>query len=105
MRFFGNVGYEIAVDNGDGTWTVPDEPIEREYYGDVTRNLRRYEGTEKVNEDLTLSNSFSIVADPFAFENFMHIRYIEWMGRKWKVSNVEIQPPRLLLTVGGMYNG
>lgn len=105
MRYYGNIGYEIADDLGDGVWQPSDVPVERPYYGDVTRNLRRYEHSDKINEDLATSNAISVVADAFAFENFMYIRYVEWMGERWKVTNVELQPPRILLTVGGLYNG
>lgn len=106
MRFFGKVGYAVTKDLGDGTWLCDEEhPVERNYYGDITRNLRRYEAGDKVNEDLATSNAMSIVADAYAFENFMFIRYIEWEGQLWKVTNVELQPPRLLLTIGGLYNG
>lgn len=103
MRYYGKVGYSVTVDKGDGIW----EPkiVSRSYFGDVTRNLRRHSGNDKINDDIAMSNSISILADPFAYDNFMNIVYVEWMGHKWEVTNVEIQQPRLLLTVGSLYNG
>lgn len=79
---------------------------ERTYNGDILRSQKRWEqSSNQLNENLTLSNQFSIVADPYAYDNFFAIRYIWYMGAKWKVTNVEIARPRLLLTVGGVYNG
>lgn len=101
-KFFGVIGYgtteETALDVYDVTIT------EREYYGDVLRNTRRYESANQVNDNLNVSNTISIVADPFAIQNFHLIRYVTYMGAKWKVSNVEVQYPRLILTLGGVYN-
>ena len=76
----------------------------RDYYGDVIRNTRQYQSSDNLNDNLNVSNEFSIVADPFAYANFHSMRFIEYMGAKWKISNVEVQYPRLILTVGGVYN-
>ena len=102
-RFFGQVGYAGVQIIVDGIAT--DEPIERSYRGDVTRNTSRVQGNEKVNKDIVLNNLISIVADPFAYENFFAIKYVRWMGAYWEVTNVEVQRPRLILTIGGVYNG
>jgi len=71
----------------------------------LARNTRRYESADQVNDNLTIANEISIVADPYAYENFHAMRYVEFMGAKWKISNVEVQRPRLILTIGGVYNG
>lgn len=103
-KFFGKVGYSVTVETVPGVWEEIVE--EREYFGDLVRNTsRRYEASNGLNDNITISNDISIVADAFAYENFTHIRYVEFMGAKWIVSNVEIQHPRLLLTMGGVYNG
>jgi hypothetical protein len=102
-RFFGKVGFGQTQDQGAGVYA---EVIEyREYSGDVVRNSRLAENTQKVNPDLSVSNSISIVSDSHANENFSAIRYVEWGGVLWKVDSVEIQSPRLLLRLGGRYNG
>lgn len=101
-RFFGIIGYaetaETRLDVWEETFT------ERQYYGDINRNTRRLQSTEHLNDDLVVANEISIVADPFANENFHRMRYVEFMGAKWKISNVEVQYPRLILTIGGIYN-
>ena len=103
-KFYGVVGFAVTEEIRPGVY-LPTTISDREYAGDVTRNTRRYENSGKVNDDLNISNVISIVADPFAYENFHTIRYVEYMGTKWKVTTVEVQYPRLLLTVGGVYNG
>ena len=85
-----------------GVWDG--EITEREYFGDLIRNTSRYQTSDKLNDDINISNEISIVADPFAYQNFHAMRYVEFMGAKWKISSVEVQYPRLILTVGGVYN-
>lgn len=75
------------------------------YYGDLTHNTRRLQSAEQLNDNINVANEISIVADPFANENFHSMRYVEFMGAKWKVTSVEVQYPRLILTMGGVYNG
>lgn len=102
-KFYGKIGYIDTVESEPGYWD--EKAIEREYYGDITRNTSRYQNGGQVNDDIVINNILSIVADPYANENFQHMRYVEWMGAKWKITNVEVQYPRLILTLGGMYNG
>lgn len=103
-RFYGKIGYaEASVETSPGVWT--DNIVEYLYYGDVVRNTRRLLDDAKVNNDLTVSNSISIVADAYAREHFHAIRYIEWAGTLWTVTDVEVQSPRLLLRLGEVYNG
>lgn len=102
-KFYGVIGYAETVETRPSIWQ--ETVIERPYYGDIVRNVRRLEGGENVNDDITINNSISIVADPYAREHFFAIRYVKWMGTAWKVTNVEVLSPRLLLTIGGVYNG
>ena len=102
-KWFGIVGYGITVETKPGVWT--EKTVERDYYGDLIRNSRRLQSSsEKVNDDLTISNQLSIVSDPYAYENFHSMRYVKFMGVKWKITDVEVQYPRLILTLGGVYN-
>lgn len=78
---------------------------ERKYYGDILKNNRRFALQSEVNGDITVSNSISIVADPYAMNHFFSIRYATFCGVKWIVSNVEVEYPRLTLTLGGVWNG
>lgn len=102
-KYYGKVGYAVTSETSPGVWTS--DPVERTYYGDVLKNGRRFEQGEAVNDDIRLENRFSILADPYAYEHFWAIRYIEWMGALWKVTNVEVESPRLILSIGGPYNG
>lgn len=101
-RFYGTVGFSVMTQRED---VFVEEIVERNYYGDVIRNTSRWQSGEYLNDNLALSNSISIVADPYADENFHAIRYVIWMGASWKVTNVEVQRPRLILAIGGVYNG
>lgn len=103
-RFFGVVGYAApAVETAPDVYE--ENIVEYPYYGDVVRNARKLETDDKVNSDLTVSNSISILADEYAFMHFHAIRYVEWAGVLWKVADVTVQSPRLLLRLGGVYNG
>lgn len=102
-KFYGAIGYGVSAEAAPGVWK--DVITERNYYGDVVRNTRTLLDGEKVNNDLSVNNSISIVADAYANENFFAIRYIRWMGALWLVSEVEVQSPRLLLRLGSVYNG
>lgn len=88
---------------GSGIWKEVITP--RQYYADLNRNHRRLAGSEQANSNITLNNEISIVADPIARENFHAIRYVKFMGAKWKVNSVDVQYPRLILTMGEVYNG
>lgn len=104
-RFHGVVGYGMTEQSpaGSGIWV--DEIVEQPYYGDVIRNTRKLEEGDHLNQDITVQNSISIVADQYAIEHFFLIKYVEWMGTRWTVSSVEVQSPRLLLRLGSVYNG
>lgn len=101
-KFFGKIGYVMTQETKPGVWM--DQIMEREYYGDLLRNSYRFQTSDKVNDDVLIANEFSIIADSFAKDNFHLMRYIEFEGTKWKITNVEVRYPRLNLTVGGIYN-
>lgn len=102
-KYYGKIGFGVTVETSPGV-TKPDI-VERPYKGDVLRNTRRWQNGEGANDNLSINNSISILADPYAFENFHNIRYASWMGVNWKISNIDVQYPRLILTLGGEYNG
>jgi len=102
-KFYGAIGFGHAVETAPGVYE--DVITEKTYYGDVHRNSKQAQESGNVNLDITVQNSISIVADAYATENFFAIRYIAWMGVLWVVSNVEVQRPRLVLRLGGVYNG
>ena len=102
-KWYGAIGYAETVEVRPG---VKEEQItELNYFGDLVRNSRRLMSTDQLNDNINVANEISILADPFAEQNFHNIRYVEFMGAKWKISNVDVQRPRLILTLGGLYNG
>jgi len=103
MRFSGKVGYGVTVETAPGVHE--DQITEIPYFGDVVRNSLKFKDGESVNNDLSVSNSISILADEYARGHFFNIRYVEWRGALWTVTDVEVQSPRLLLSLGGVYNG
>ena len=104
-RFYGEVGYGESVETpaGSGVWV--DTITEVSYFGDVLRDTRKLEAGEGLNSDISVVNSISIVADEYAINHFFKIKYIRWAGVLWTVSNVEVKSPRLVLSLGSVYNG
>ena len=102
-RWFGKVGYAETVETVPG---VHEEQItERSYYGDVNRNTRRLESSGNLNDNVNVANEISIVSDAYAELNFHAMRYVEFMGARWKITNVQVERPRLILTLGGVWSG
>jgi hypothetical protein len=97
-KFYGPVGYAETVETAPGVYV--EKITERMYFGDLTRNTRRLQSSETLNDDINVANEISIVADPFANQNFHRMRYVGFMGANWKISNVEVHYPRLILTIG-----
>lgn len=102
-KWYGLVGYIKDTEVSPGTY-LP-EAVERPYFGDVIKAISKWKPASKVNDDIDVSSQISIVADPFAYQNFQSIRYVEFMGAFWEVTTIEPQYPRLILSVGGVYNG
>ena len=102
-RFYGIVGFGNTVEVLPGV--MEDVIVEKPYYGDVLQPARSFEQGEKVVSDVTASNRISVVADDYASENVFAIRFVEWKGVLWSVSNVEEQRPRLIFRLGEVYNG
>ena len=102
-RFCGQIGYVKTVESEPGVWT--EELSERTYYGDTIRNSRSINSANNINDSLNVTNSISIVADPYAKENFQYMKYVTFMGVKWKINSATIEYPRITLNMGGVYNG
>lgn len=101
-KFYGKIGYLTTVETVPGVWEESIE--ERPYYGDVLNLSKKDQVNENLNDDITLNQRVSIVADPFAYENFYKMKYLEFLGTKWKITSVEVSRPRLILSAGGVYN-
>lgn len=101
-KYAGNIGF-VTFENADGVTKEVAHP--KFYRGDLLENSRRLQTSDQINDDVIVSNRISIIADPYAKENFHAIRFAEFMGVRWKVTNVSVEYPRLVLTLGGVYNG
>lgn len=102
-KWYGKIGFGVTEETKPGVWE--ENITERNYYGDVIRNTRRMQTADKINDDINVGNEISIIADPYAIQNFYTMKYAEFMGVKWKITNVDVQRPRLILSLGGLYNG
>ena len=102
-KYFGKIGYAEQVETAPGVWE--EQITEHQYYGDVVRNIRKLESSGDINDNINVSMEISIVADPYAIQNFHAMRYVEFMDSLWKITSVEVNYPRLILSIGGVYNG
>ncbi len=102
-KYSGVIGYAIHSETAPGVWE--DQIVEKSYRGDVVLNQQRWQQTEGVNDNLNLDNSISVIADPYAYSNFGFMKYIVMNGKKWKITSLAINRPRIVLQIGGLYNG
>lgn len=104
-KFSGKIGFASELHEArPGVWT--EDISERTYYGEVLLNSRKLQVSGNVNDDINISNRISVIGDPYAYENFYMMRYIEYAGARWKITEVDATHyPRLILTCGGLYNG
>lgn len=101
-KFCGKIGYCETVEQVPGVWV--NQTVEKISYGDIIKNTKRYENSGNLNDNITINNQISIIADPYVLSHFHNILYAEFMGVKWKVKSIDIEHPRLILTLGGVYN-
>lgn len=103
MKYSGKIGYIETVETTPGVYE--EKLTERFYKGDVIKNLRRWENSQSgTNDNISVSNTISIISDSYAATHFMFMRYIVWKGVKWKIDNVGENYPRLTISLGGVYN-
>ena len=102
-KYFGKIGYATSTEKSPGVWV--DSIYERPYFGDVLKNTSRWRNGAGLNDDLGVSTRISIVADEYLTKHFSKIKYCSWMGDLWKVVDIEVSRPRLILTLGGEWNG
>ena len=102
-RFSGKIGYITHVETSPGIWT--EDIVERQYYGDLLKHSRKWSKSESVNDNIIFSQSISIVADPYLYDNFQNMRYVIYRGIKWKITDFEIDRPRVRISMGEEYHG
>ena len=103
-KFYGKIGFACTEEDPEGSGIWVNKVVAKDYYGDIVRNTSRNQGTDKVNDNLVMSNSFSVLADPFAINHYSSIAWVEYMGTKWKAESIEPAYPRIKINVGGVYN-
>lgn len=102
-KWYGTIGFVFSEETAPGVWK--NRTVERNYYGEISRNTKRWQPGESINDNLTINNIISVIADPYILDELASVRYVVWRNSKWKVTDVEEQYPRLKLTLGGVYNG
>ena len=104
-KFYGEIGYGNTVEHPISSGIYVDTITEIKYFGDVIKNIVRNNKGEKINNDISVNNSISIVADQQAIQHFFKIKYVRWAGVLWTITDVDVRNPRLILTLGSVYNG
>ncbi len=104
-RFFGPIGFVIMIEEPEDSGIWVEIPKEKNYRGEISKNSRRWDNGDQLNKNLNINNTISIVADPYISNHLMEIRYIKWLGSYWEINSVDVQTPRLVLSIGGVYNG
>ena len=103
-KFFGRIGYKFTTEVSPGIWEEVEDLTPHEYYGDVLTNSRRWHDNNAINDNFLVNNRISILADPFAFANVDAMKWIEYLDTKWKIASVDIEYPRIIITLGDVYN-
>ena len=104
-RWHGRIGFVITVQDEIKPSKWVEKAIEKQYYGDILKNNFRWESGLSVNDDINISNRISVIADNYMTSNLQYMKYIEISGAFWKINSIDIQAPRLILEIGGIWNG
>lgn len=102
-KWYGQIGFEITRETDVDVWT--EDIIERSYYGDILKNSKSAYSPNEINEGFNISNRISFIADPYAKENMYRMKYATFMGTRWKITSVDVDFPRLTISLGGIWNG
>lgn len=102
-KFSGNIGFIKFEETAPSVWS--EVATEKHYTGDIIQASKQTENSGNVNDNININNRISIVGDAYANENIFAIKYVEWMGSRWKVKSIDVQRPRLILSIGGLWNG
>lgn len=103
-KWYGNIGFADTIETEPGIWE--EKIVEHQYYGDVISDRWKRQTTgEKTNDDINIANQISVLADPYAMNHCSKMAYVEFMGARWKVLDIEVQYPRLIINIGSVWNG
>ncbi len=101
-KWFGKIGFSVTEEIKPGIWK--NHIVEKSYRGDMKKVSRRWQNGTSLNDDITISNELSIVADPYILENLTYNKYVLYQNVKWKITTISPDRPRMTLTLGGIYN-
>lgn len=102
-KYAGNVCYVTEVESPPGVWRKEETVVRM--YGDILRTASVFQGAERINKNITLQNRISLLANSIGMSNFYNIQWIEYLGTKWEVTLIDIVSPRIIVTLGGIWNG
>lgn len=103
-RYYGKIGFIETDETSPGVWS--EEITEKSYSGEWRRVSKSWQSNPNgANDNVSISNELSVIADPYLNGNFHHMKYVTWLGTKWKISKVDMAHPRVNITIGEVYNG
>lgn len=103
-RFFGKIGF-CYQESEEGSDIVTERVVLKTYRGDLLKSNRKWETAEQIIDQFNISNRVSIMADPYSLDNLYAIKFVILHGKAWKITDAEIQYPRIILSIGGLWNG
>lgn len=105
MLYYGRIGYVSTSQDPDHPTTWNESVSWRYYPGELSALSHRWmNSAEDSNSNINITNKLSIIADPYMCQNASAIRYVELMGSAWYVDSIQIEYPRIILSVGGVAN-
>ena len=106
MRFHGYLGYEgPSVEDPPDSGIYKASVVERVHTGVIVKHRRNQDNATSINGVMSVNNDISIVGDPYALEHLHNLKYIRWNNVCWTVTSVETDTPRIIVSIGEVYNG
>lgn len=105
MKYSGLAGFE-KKHNEVRPGVLQNQIKEVRIKGDVINyghSLNPTQGSDQ--QDVHIRNRLSIVMNPYLRDNFSSLVYVIFMNVKWEVSSFTINGPRVIIDLGGVYNG
>lgn len=104
-RFYGTVGFMQTVEDDSRPGMYFEKITEYpKRYGDILTNKWNSSPGKSINDDFKVANRISVVCNKKMISEAQFARYIIWNNVKWEITSVDIEPPRLIFTLGGIYN-